>query len=73
MGKDPTYDLFTSPSPSVIVSITLNPTQVTRLIYANTNREQKTTYNIKISSYLTQVKPTRFEIHTSFKNTLHKK
>ena len=54
MVKDPTYDSIASPSPSVVVVAALNPTQITRSIPANKNREQQTTCNIHISAYLTQ-------------------
>ena len=47
MGKEPTCDSFASPSPSIAISIALNPTQVARSIPANKNIEQKTTYNIQ--------------------------
>ena len=73
MGKEPTCDSFASPSPSIAVAIALNPTQVARSIPAKTNREQKTTYNIEIYTYLTKIKLIRSEIHTSLKNTLHNK
>ena len=73
MIKEPTCDVIDSPSPSVVVFVALNPTQVTRSIPANTNREQKTKYNINISTYLTQIKSIRYEMHILFKNTLHKK
>ena len=54
MVKDPTCDSIDSPSPSVVVVVTLNPTQISRSIPTNTNRELKTTCNIQISTYLTQ-------------------
>ena len=54
MVKEPTYDSIASLSPSVVVSIGLNPTQIARSIPANTKREQQTTWNIHISTYLTQ-------------------
>ena len=73
MGKEPICDYFASPSPSIIVVVTFNPTQVARSIPANKNREQQTTYNIQISTYLTQIKTIRSEIHISLKNTFHKK
>ena len=64
MGKKPTCDSFTYPSPSVSVFITLNPTQVARSIPANENIKQQKTYHIQISTYITQIKLTRYEIHT---------
>ena len=73
MVKEPTCDSIISPSPSVIVDIALNPTQNTRSIPADTNREHQTTCNIQISTYLTKIKSIRYEIHASFKNALHKK
>ena len=46
MVKDPTCDLITSPSPSIVVVVALNSTQIARSILANTNRVQQTTCNI---------------------------
>ena len=43
MGKELTCDSFASPSPSVVVVVALNPTQVARSIPTNTTREQQTT------------------------------
>ena len=73
MVKEPTCDSIASPSPSLDVVVTLNPTQVARSIPTNTNRLKQTTYNIHISTYLIQIKLIRYEIHTSFKNILRKK
>ena len=54
MVKEPTFDSITSPSPSVAIVVTLNPTQNARSIPTNTNREQQTTCNIQISTYPTK-------------------
>ena len=47
MVKEPTFDSFASPSPSVAVSVAFNATQVSRSIPANKNRENQTTCNIQ--------------------------
>ena len=48
MVKEPTCDSIASPYPYVVVDVALNPTQIAISIPANTNIEQKTTYNIHI-------------------------
>ena len=43
MMKEPNCDLRTSPYPSVVVVVALNPTHIAKYIPTNTNREQPTT------------------------------
>ena len=40
MVKEPNSDSIVSPSPSVVVVLALNPTQITKSILANINKEQ---------------------------------
>ena len=54
MVKEPTCDSIAYPSPYVTTTIALNPTQISRSIPTNTNREPQTTCNIQISTYLTK-------------------
>ena len=43
MMKEPTCDQCASPSLFFVVVVALNPTQITRSILANTNKEHQTT------------------------------
>ena len=43
MVKEPTCESISSPYPSVVVVVALNPTQIARSIPENTNSEQQTT------------------------------
>ena len=72
MREEPTCDSFLSPPPFVAVVITLNPTQATRSIPTNTNREKKTTYNIQISTYLNQIELIRSDNKYIIENAIHK-